>query len=399
MSEYLSFYAGEKAFSVIRERGLTQDMVNVVSGAAGGPKWLIMGALDRFLFGEWFQKRSEPLFLAGSSAGAWRFAAVSQKKPVKAIKRLTHAYVNQWYPARPSMERVDSECKKIIDSFIDKSALTEIFNHPFCRPAFFSVHSKWPVQSDNKVILSAGMAGAAIVNLFDRNLLKHFFTRTLFYHPSDTPPFYNMNDMPMQRVALTSDNFKKALLSSGSIPLLMPGVGGISGAVDGIYRDGGVIDYHLDIPFSGYLKSDQIFRRAKNNPVSRELIHNEEHGQLLSDLSRLNKISASEQVVLFPHYTDRVVPGWLDKGLPWRKPHREYFSNVLMIVPSRKFLNMLPGKKIPDRGDFSLFKGKNRKRIEQWNIALKYSEILGEELCRIFNSGTLRSIINPLGLI
>lgn len=360
MSKYLSFYGGDRAISIIRKYGFTQDIVKVVAGAAGGPKWLILGHMDRFLFSEWFSKRSKPLFLAGSSAGAWRFAAASQSDPGRALERLTQAYVHQWYLPRPSLEEIDAQCRQIIDSFIDGTALYEIFHHPFCRPCFFSVRSKGPAQSSNNLIFMIAIAGAALLNLMERTRLRHFFQRALFYHPAHEPPFYQMDEFPMIHVPLTTANFKEALLSSGSIPVIMPGIDNMPDAPEGVYRDGGLIDYHLNIPFLG-----------------------SSGGQ-------------ADEIVLFPHYTDRIVPGWLDKKLPWRRPGAENFRNVLMITPSRKFIDMLPGGKIPDRQDFTQFKGKNRKRIERWNIALKYAEILGDELCGIVHSGKVAELIQPI---
>jgi len=64
MKEKLVFLAGARALEKVRDGGLNSGDVKVVAGAAGGPKWLILGQLDRFLFGEWFQGRIDPLFLA-----------------------------------------------------------------------------------------------------------------------------------------------------------------------------------------------------------------------------------------------------------------------------------------------------------------------------------------------
>ena len=87
MKDKLVFLAGERALKRVRENGLNPGDVKIVAGAAGGPKWLILGQLDRFLFGQWFAGRTDPLFLLGSSIGSWRFAAVSRKEPVAALDR------------------------------------------------------------------------------------------------------------------------------------------------------------------------------------------------------------------------------------------------------------------------------------------------------------------------
>ena len=45
-------------------------------------------------------------------------------------------------------------------------------------------------------------------------------------------------------------NFKYAVLASGAIPLVIDGVHDIYGAPRGVYRDGGLIDYHLSHQFA-----------------------------------------------------------------------------------------------------------------------------------------------------
>ncbi|MGV8769482.1 patatin-like phospholipase family protein, partial [Pseudomonas aeruginosa] len=61
-------------------------------------------------------------------------------------------------------------------------------------------------------------------------------------------------------------------------------------------RDGGLLDYHLDLPY-------------------------EDRG-----------------VVLYPHFTDKVIPGWFDKGLPWRRGDAGRLQDVLLLAPSREYL-------------------------------------------------------------
>lgn len=411
MSKYLSFYGGDRAISIIREHGLTQDIVKVVAGAAGGPKWLILSHMDRFLFSEWFPKRASgrsglqnepaPLFLAGSSAGAWRFAAASQKEPSKSLDKLAQVYIHQWYSVKPTLEEIDIECWKVLNGFIDENAIDEILTHPYCRLNFFSVRSKGGAVSDNPLFLTTAMVGAALSNAVNRQYLNHFFQRTLFYHPSDKPPFYRMdllngingfnrvNHFPMVKILLTSENFKQALISSGSIPLVMPGVKEIPDAPDGVYRDGGTIDYHLDIPFLG-------LKKEHHHNDKRERLDQERGRAEYKDHQADETEYQEDKIVLFPHYTDRIVPGWLDKKLPWRKPTPENLRNVLLIAPTSRFTEMLPGGKIPERQDFTLLKRNNKERIQRWKLALKYSEILGDELCRIINSGTVGELIQPI---
>ena len=49
----LHIHAGPAALHHLQAQGLAPQDVTVIPGAAGGPKGLILGPLDRFLFGEW----------------------------------------------------------------------------------------------------------------------------------------------------------------------------------------------------------------------------------------------------------------------------------------------------------------------------------------------------------
>ncbi len=357
MSKYLAFYGGDRAVEIIREHGFTQDIVKVVAGAAGGPKWLLLGALDKVLFSHWFKKRSDPLFLLGSSAGAWRFAAACGNSPEESMEKLREGYINQRYSTSPTDREIHAQCMKILDGFLDEEALDGILAHPFCRLNFLAVRSRGLTGSQNRVLQGAGLGTAVLANAVSRNRLRHFFHRVLFYHPVEKPPFYHMDRFPITRVPIDRENFKKALLSSGSIPLVMPGVQGISGAPEGVYRDGGALDYHLDIPF----------------------------------LDR-----GEDKIVLFPHYTHRIVPGWLDKGLPGRLPDKTHMDNVLLVAPTEKFTRLLPDGKIPDRNDFKAYRGRNSRRIAVWQRACKISKILEEEFMELIDSKRIPESVKPI---
>ena len=355
-TDNLAFLAGKKAFSIIREEGLKPEMVKVIAGAAGGPKWLVLNHLDRILFSSWFKMRTNPLFLLGSSIGAWRFAAASQNNHRKAIDRFQVEYLDQRYSSKPGPAEVTRETIRIMDSFIDDGRINEILQHPYMRLNIMAVRSKWAVSSDKKMFLASGLLAAMLFNTIGRKLLRFFFERALFYDERTLPPFWDMDGFPIRKIPVKANNIKKALLASGSIPMIMSGVNHIPHAPKGTYRDGGVIDYHMDIPF----------------------------------------LDEDEGIVLFPHYKNRIIPGWLDKKLFWRKPSLSNMNNVLLIAPSKKFIECLPLKKIPDRNDFMYFKGRDNERIECWNTVIKKSELLGNEFLEAVETGKIRELVKPM---
>src|SRR3954466_14210333 len=83
----LRIYAGPAARRHIEKQGLQAADVGVVPAAAGGPKGLVLGPLDRFLFGDWLPRTNHPVHLVGASIGAWRMATACLREPIAAFER------------------------------------------------------------------------------------------------------------------------------------------------------------------------------------------------------------------------------------------------------------------------------------------------------------------------
>ncbi len=350
----LAIYAGKKALSILRDEGLKPDRIKVMAGAAGGPKWLVLHGLDRAVF-PLFKKRKRPLYMVGSSIGTWRF--LSAVLGEKSLDRFRESYIEQRYDSRPTPQEVTAESLKILRELMGNNRPDAALAHPFYRLNVLAVRGRHLVASERKNIQTAGLAGAVFANLADRKLLRYFFERALFYDSRDIPPFFRMNEFPTQKAPLAPDNLADAVMASGSIPLVMAGIRNIAGAKPGTYRDGGMIDYHVDIDYLG---------------------------------------GDDDSLVLYPHYTDRIIPGWLDKKLSWRMPESPAMDNLVLLAPSREFVESLPHGKIPDRDDFMLFIGKDSERIAYWRETVARSERLGEEFLEAVDSGKIGKIARPL---
>ena len=290
----------------------------------------------------------------GSSIGAWRFAALTQPDPLAALDRLERAYIGQRFRRRPSPARVTRESLWVMGRYLPEAAVPRILAHPAFRLTIVTVRSRRPTASRRPLPLSAGLAGAAVANLLGRKWLSLFFDRVLFHDARSLPPFVPGDRFATRYVPLGPENFRRALLASGSIPLVMEGVAGIENAPSGVYRDGGVIDYHLDLPYSG-----------------------------------------DGGLVLFPHYTQRIIPGWLDKSLAWRKPAARHMDRVLLVAPSQRFVDSLPLGKITDRNDFYLFEGADARRMDYWRTVAARSRELADEFMDLVDSGRIRQRIRP----
>ena len=67
----LRIYAGPAALERIQQEGLRPKDIGLIPGAAGGPKGLILGPLDRFIFGQWLTQSSQR---ASGGRFDWRMA-------------------------------------------------------------------------------------------------------------------------------------------------------------------------------------------------------------------------------------------------------------------------------------------------------------------------------------
>jgi hypothetical protein len=105
----LRLYAGPLALAHIRAQGLAAEHIASIPGAAGGPKGLILGPLDRFIFGQWLPQSSQPVSLVGASIGAWRMATACLQNSVPALERLEHDYIHQHYEPEPGRKRPTAE--------------------------------------------------------------------------------------------------------------------------------------------------------------------------------------------------------------------------------------------------------------------------------------------------
>ena len=349
----LRFKAGPSAYKDVKERGFAEERIGTIAGASGGAKWLVLSQLDRVITERILPKLSGPVHLLGSSIGAWRFCCYAQASPRDAIERFESGYLDQTYSENPGAAEISRTMRDILEKMLGENGPRDIVQHPVLRTHIMTVRSRMLTASESRPILAAGLLAAATANFVTRKSLGVFFRRSLFYDPRDLPPFYNASGFPLDRITLNERNLIDAVLASGAIPLVLRGVRDIDGAPDGIYRDGGIIDYHLDLP--------------------------------LSDPDRLT---------LFPHFFEYLIPGWFDKKLTWRRPDPRHTDRTILICPSAEFVHGLPNNKVPDRSDFATMSPDLRVKV--WRSAVAACEQLAEELNDVLDKGQLPARLERL---
>ena len=348
----LIFRAGNAALQHVRSKGLEPSDITLLPGAAGGPKALGISGLDKAIFGQWLRGAPQPRLLIGASIGSWRFACAAQEHPAAALARFADAYTAQSESERPDLDEITSSTAALVE-VVAGGREAEIVSSPYYRLCILTARGKGWIAGEKRLRLALGLGGAAAANVLSRKHLRHFFERVIFRDPRVSgAQLLQLSDQPTRTILLDVTNLKPALLASGAVPLLIRGVTGIDGA--GTLRDGGMIDYHLDLPFS---------REAG--------------------------------IAFFPHFSDRVAPGWFDKGLPWRRATAQNFDNVLLVAHSPDYVARLPYGKIPDRGDFKRFWHEPAKRIAYWRRAIAESDRLAEEFLALVHTQRIGERLRP----
>jgi hypothetical protein len=357
----LSIHAGPKALAHIREYGLLPEHIGIIPGAAGGPKGLILGPLDRFIFGEWLTQSAQPVHLVGASIGAWRMATACLSSSVAAFERLEHDYIHQHYELppgqkRPSAEQVSREFGQSLQAFYG-GRIDEVLNHPRYRLHVMTSHGKRLLHREHPWGTPLGYALAYLNNAVSRRWMDAWLERVVFSTgPEDSRPFAS-DDFQTHWCRLSANNFMPALQASCAIPFLLQAVHDIEGGPPGAYWDGGITDYHLHVRYSP---------------------------------------PTSSPIVLYPHFQKHVVPGWLDKA--WKHRHRATpaLDHMVLLAPNPAWVQGLPNAKLPDRTDFARYGMDLAARVDVWTRAARAAQQMADEFANWLTQGTPVDAVQPL---
>lgn len=349
----LQVHAGPRALKRLREQGLQAQDVRAIPGAAGGPKGLVLGPLDQYIFGDWLAGPGEPVHLIGASIGAWRMATACLDDPERGFARLADDYIHQEYEHRGGKAPTPSHVSevfgaKLVEHFAGREA--EVLGHPRFRLHVFTSRGRHILKREgrrlSRLTTPLGYLGAFATNVVSRKAMGAWLQRVIFSDPRDALPLAT-RDYSTRVVSLDAANLQPSVLASCSIPFWLAAVHDIPGAPRGAYWDGGITDYHL----------------------------------------HLNYASMREGLVLYPHFQQAVIPGWLDKALKHRHRSSALLDNVVVVSPSAEWIATLPGGKLPDRSDFKRYVDDVPERMRVWSLAVTESQRLRDEFATLVTSG------------
>lgn len=308
----LRLVAGTTARKRIEQEGLTPDLVRMVVGASGGPKWLILRGLDDFVFGQWLEGAPQKIDMVGSSIGAWRMTIASHPEARRMFGEFERAYFTFRKDDGLSPKAVSEASYRILEEVLSPTEREAILGNTKRNLNIVAVRCEGPTASDRRFVEGAGLLAAASANAISRAALGRFFRRAVFFSGEGVACSPLWRDFGRIDVKLRSSSLHDALMASGSIPFVVDPVRDIEGAPAGVYRDGGVIDYHFDVPWS-----------------------------------------YESGIVLYPHFYPHLTPGWFDKAHKKRRAGANVLNEQLILAPHEDFVATLPGGMIPDRKNFA----------------------------------------------
>ena len=372
----LQIFAGPTAFKHLSANGLQPADIGVVPGAAGGPKGLILGPLDRFIFGNWLGKASHEVHLVGASIGAWRMATACLNDPASGFKQLEHDYIRQTYALKPgekfpSADTVSADFGRNLASFY-AGRVADVLGHPRYRLHIVTSRGRHMLGREHKIATPLGYLGAYLSNGIARKAMGAWLERVVFSTAGSSLPFA-IDDYPTRQVTLSLDNFNPALQASCSIPFMLRAVTGIAGAPSGAYWDGGITDYHLHLDYASMRSEPGV----------------ESYGDAAPDAAN----AGAGGLVLYPHFQSAVVPGWLDKALPWRHKATHFLDSTVLLAPNPEWVKTLPNGKLPDRKDFVHYGRDLAGRVKAWSTAASASEQLADEFAQWLRAPDARQLL------
>ena len=349
----LNIRVGHQARELILKEGLQAHHVDTIPGAAGGPKGIGLIGLDQAIFGDFLPQSKQRRFLIGSSVGAWRFAGIVAQGEKKGHAKLAELYTHLPFHKKMKIADIEKISRDMLAGILENKS-QQLLDHPDYHLTIIAAKAEHLFQSDHKLALYSSLLGIVGSNAISRNYLNKFMQRVIC-QPSQFPQFQMQDDaFKTHYIHFHQDNVSDWLMASGSIPGVTPAVRNIVDAPQGAYRDGGLIDYHIDLPFQ------------------------------------------SKGLVLYPHFTDSITPGWFDKMFKSRKSNPENQSRTVLISPPQAYLNSLPLGRLPDRKDFVLKGLSEQQRIQMWKQSIAESQRLGDEFLELVEKQNFADVIQPL---
>lgn len=339
---------GTQARDALLQSGGTPDSFRLMLAASGGPKWLGLVGIDRCLRQFLSQRTTaHALPLLGASSGSWRLAAMCCDQTGETYEQLIDEYIEQRFEGSPSPCEVSEVCRRYLGRLFTTERIQQALTNQTFQLNFTTAFG--PTEHPHHLSTLVRVLASLVLNMLGRKHLARAYKRATFSvlpHPVGSPLEGGWDEFPTLAVDLSEQNFLRGLMASGSIPLVLEGESAVPHSPPGHHLDGGLIDYHFEIEREG--------------------------------------------PILYPHFDDNPIPGWMDKFPPYRRISQAAREHLCLILPSQATLNRYPTGTYPCRQDFHTFP--NDARVKLWRRTTEQSQCLEKELTLCLESGDLPKI-------
>ena len=265
--------------------------------------------------------------------------------PIETLDRFLESYVEQTYPVWPTGAEVSQKMKEILEYSLGENGKSELLN-----PVNKFLHV---ITAQSSFRFKAGssykpqFAKIVLKNLLSRNWLKGEMDRVVYSNNNQADNLFDIHDeIKTIYNTFSTETLIEALRATGTIPMLMEPVTTITNPPYMLW-DGALVDYHIGLQYT------------------------------------------SPGLVFYPHFANRIIPGWFDKFTPWRKVDKRATDKMIMIYPSAEFVASLPDQKIPDRKDFETYFDQKDKRISNWYEVARRGDEIANEFHSMYTNGSL----------
>jgi hypothetical protein len=335
----LAIHASPDVHEHIAKHGLAATDITTVAATATGLPGLILGSLDRFVFGQWLASSQQCVDLVASSFGSLRMAAACCPNPAGKLKFLEDAFIHNVLESGHDGWSAHAVAQQFLQGIQavyqpDASAIIQHARyrlHTICSRGVGALHTNRPWR------MALGFSAACLANGLSRQALGKFVERAVFSNMPASLPFHT-HDIATQTMPLMPNNLCQVLLASCSIPFALPPVEHIDAALPGPYWDGGITDCDLALRYK--------------NPSG---------------------------FVLMLHLNNNLMPGWLDAPLRWRHNPLHAQQRTIILSPKADWIKTLPRGKLPDRSDFHFHGSDTASRLAQWKQCLQESQQLAQD--------------------
>jgi hypothetical protein len=307
---------------------------------AAGPRAFVSSGFEASLASSYLSNniKSEKWLIGGSTGGLRALAFVNSLllKQDLACKIKDH-YCEMYYKHGFTSDKLHAMMLEMFDSVCPNDVLKEALEHDTFKVAILVSELRYPFSLLPVILLRPFLAIVVLLHLVLPSLIETlFFKRLCFYSGHSPPSFLGLEDS-VEFCKLTINNCQQVLHATTSMPLISKTCTFIKGKGPGVYFDGGITDYYLNMKINGA------------------------NGLLLGDL----------------HPTSPIYRSALDLFVPWRRHlPDEYFEHVSVIRPTENFLKSLEPRSLPSVRDWfsKEYIKYPEKRKDSWNLVYDLSQ-------------------------